>query len=247
MRPTLLLLHGFPHDRTLWDINTVALNKAADVVTVDLLGFGTNRTNAHVNTMEELAHDVHRTISERGLHRIVLCGLSMGGYVAMAFIERWPYLAQGLILCNTRSAADNEEAKAAREATAVDATEKGMAVIARGMLPKVLCATTRREKPEVVAQMEALMTRQDPKGVAAASRGMAQRPDRTNVLKGFNVPTLVITGAEDELMPLPTSQAMVDALPRAELVVLPAAGHLSNVEAPDAFNAAVLNYLRALE
>jgi pimeloyl-ACP methyl ester carboxylesterase len=167
----------------------------------------------------------------------------MGGYVALAFVERWPACVQGLILCNTRSGADTEEAKAGRAETARNALTKGVDVIARGMLPKVLSAATRRQRPEVAGTIHTMMARQPANGVAAAARGMAQRPDRTPLLKELDIPTMVITGDADELMPLPTSQAMVDELPHAELVVLPNAGHLSNVEAPGAFNAAVIRFL----
>jgi pimeloyl-ACP methyl ester carboxylesterase len=243
MPNTLLLIHGFPHDSTLWSPNLPALAQVADVVAVDLRGFGTKQTTREVNTMEDLAADIHRELVDRGIRRVIPCGLSMGGYVAMAFLERWPDMVNGLILCNTRSTADTEEAKAGREMTAQDAMAKGMAVIARGMLPKVLGATSRRERPELAARMEQLMARQDPRGVAAAARGMALRPDRTDVLRSFTLPALVITGAEDELMPLPTSRSMAEALPHGGLVVLPEVGHLSNAEAPEAFNAAVVRYL----
>ncbi|MBL7951485.1 MAG: alpha/beta fold hydrolase [Flavobacteriales bacterium] len=246
MQHTLFLLHGFPHDRTLWDGNLGALSDTAKVIALDLPGFGNNTYHPTTTTMEAMALDVKEQLAQHGVERIVLCGLSMGGYVAMAFMEQWPELVSGAILCNTRSTADTEEAKAGRGTTAQDALEKGMTVIARGMLPKVLGATTRRERPALVAQVEALMARQSAEGVAAASRGMALRPDRTGILRAFTPPALVITGAEDALMPLPTSEAMASAFPNAQLVVLPAAGHLSNVEAPDAFNTAVSTYLRAL-
>lgn len=246
MRHHLILFHGFPHDRSLWQSNVQAVSEVAEVFAPDLLGFGSNTHARSIVTVDDMAEDIHGRIVASTTKGVVLCGLSMGGYVAMAFAERWPDLVHGLILCNTRSVADTEEAKAGREGTANDALEKGMEVIARAMLPKVLCSTTRRERPDIVQRMEALMARQDPVGVAAASRGMALRPDRTDVLRNYQRPALVITGDADELMPLATSQHMVDALPNGELVVLPDAGHLSNVEATDGFNAAVIRFLRAL-
>lgn len=246
MHHKLILLHGFPHDKFLWDPNRQGLADVADVYAPDLWGFGANVPERRMTTMDDMAEDLHRSIAARKMDRLVLCGLSMGGYVAMAFLERWPELVHGLILCNTRSTADSEEAKAAREVTANDALDKGMAVIARGMLPKVLCRKTRHERPDIVERMETLMARQHPTGVAAASRGLALRPDRTATLRSYTRRALVITGAEDELMPLPTSQAMIEALANAELVVLPDAGHLSNVEQPHLFNAAVMGYLSSL-
>lgn len=243
MRPTLLLIHGFPLDHTLWEPNIAPLSTVADVMAPDLRGFGDDRSSDEMLTMEMYADDLLRQLDARGIPSAVPCGLSMGGYIAMAMAERAPERIAGLILCNTRSTADTEEGKAARAATARDAKEKGMQVIARGMLPKILGATTHRERPQEAARIEALIAKQDPAAVAAASLGMAQRPDRTSVLRSFNKPALVITGDEDELMPLPTSQAMADALPQGKLVVIAKAGHLSNTEKPMEFNTAVLRYL----
>lgn len=245
MRHTLLLIHGFPLDATLWAANTNALRTAANVIAPDLRGFGSHASNDVCVSMEQYAHDLHALVEERRAERVVLCGLSMGGYIAMAFVERWPHLVEGLVLCNTRSTADSEEAKAGRETTATDALQKGMGVIARAMAPKVLGQVSRQD-PDRVAQVEAMIARQAPTAAAAAARGMAIRPDRTHVLRDFHLPALVITGDQDELMPLPTSQAMVDALPRGHLQVLKNAGHLSNLESPAAFNAAIHGYLAAL-
>lgn len=246
MRHTLLLLHGFPQDHTLWDTNVPELALHADLIVPDLLGFGSNAHSAEATTMEAMAEDVKRLLDEREVDKVVVCGLSMGGYVALAFAERWPERVEALILCNTRSGADTEEAKAGREETAKNALSKGVEVIARGMIPKVLSAHTRNERADIVEVVQDMMARQPAEGVAAASRGMAQRPDRTALLTQLDMPALVITGESDELMPLPTSTAMVEALPQGELIVLPRAGHLSNLEAPQAFNAAVIGFLNTL-
>lgn len=216
------------------------------MIAPDLRGFGQQKSDDTVVTMDEFASDLHTLLRGMEIERVVLCGLSMGGYVAMAFTERWPEMVEALILCNTRSTADTEEGKAGRLRTATDALEKGMSVIARGMLPNVLSEHTRRTRPGSVRHVEAMMARQDPRAAAAASRGMALRPDRTGVLRAFEKPALVITGAEDTLMPLATSQAMVDALPKGQLIVLKQAGHLSNLEAADAFNNAVLDFLEGV-
>jgi len=169
----------------------------------------------------------------------------MGGYIAMALAEMAPHRLDGLILCNTRSTADTVEGKEGRRNTANDARTKGMAVIARAMAPKVLGATTRASHPEKITHIEAMIAGQSPNATAAASLGMAERPDRTALLRTFHKPALVITGDEDELMPQPTSQIMADVLPHGQLVVLDKAGHLSNLEQPEAFNAAVTRFLRS--
>ncbi|MCC6399598.1 MAG: alpha/beta fold hydrolase [Flavobacteriales bacterium] len=247
MRPTLVLAHGFPQDATVWEGTPAALHEHADVITPDLRGFGADdREVPNVLNMDVLARDLADLLDERGVHRAVVGGLSMGGYVALAFAERWPHRVQALVLCNTRSTADPVEARQARFDTAETALTKGTALIARGMMPKLLSAKTRREQPGLAARVDAMMARQRPHTVAAAALGMAARPDRTGVLRALEAPVLIITGDADELMPLPTSVAMRDAALDARLVVISGAGHLSNMERPDAFHRAIRDFLTEL-
>lgn len=247
MRPTLLLAHGFPLDSALWAGTRASLQDVADVITPDLRGFGADhREVPNVLSMELLAQDLAHLLDERGVHRVVIGGSSMGGYVALAFAERWPDRVQALVLCNTRSTADTPEGRQARLATADGAVAKGTSVIARGMAPKLLAAGTRHDRPVLVAEVLAMMERQRPEAVAAASLGMAARPDRTAVLSRLKVPVLIITGDSDELMPLPTSAAMKAAAKHARLVVLPGAGHLSHLEQPEAFHRAMRDFLVGL-
>lgn len=246
-RPTLLLIHGFPQDHTLWSSTAEALGDAAEVIAPDLRGFGADRRPVpEVMTMEAYAADLKQLLDERGVEQVVLCGLSMGGYVALAFRAKWPERVRGLVLCNTRATADTAEGRTARTETAATALEKGVALIARGMMPKLLSSNSRAAAPELALAVEAMMARQRPQAVAAAARGMAQRPDRTAMLPSITVPTLIVTGDRDELMPLPTSEAMHQAIRGSELVVLPGVAHLSNLEAPEPFQASLRRFLASL-
>src|SRR5690606_17033890 len=201
---------------------------------------------SHTITMEEHARDLKMLLVERGIDRVVLCGLSMGGYIAMAFLDLFPDRVKGLILCNTRANADDADGRKGREELAEEVMRKGTAVIARGMLPKMLSERTRKERPEVARKIEAMMERQPPEGIAASSRGMAQRPDRTAWLKNVKMPTLIITGSADRVMELSTSTTMHEAIEGSRLVVIEEAGHLSNVDAPAEFNAAVREFLQRI-
>lgn len=245
-RPTLVLIHGFPHDHHLWDDQLGPLSEVADVMAIDLPGFGSRADAPAILTMEACADDVKEQMDKRGIQQAVIAGLSMGGYVAMAFAERHAARLSGLILSNTRANADPPEGIEARKATARDAMERGMSVIARGMLPKMLTPATITQHPQLAMRVETMMARQQPVAVAAASLGMAQRPDRLTMLRNVRVPTLIITGSEDKLMPLPTSQALQEAIPGSALVVIPGTAHLPNVEAPALFNGAVIDFLRTL-
>ncbi len=246
-RPTLLCIHGFPLDHTLWDPQVAGLGAVADVLAPDLRGFGNDqRALPEAMTMEAYAADLKALLDERGVDRVVLCGLSLGGYVAMAFLEQWPERVAGLILCNTRANADTPEGQVARRATAQNAFEKGVDVIARAMVPTLLSEHSKREHPGLMASMKAMIARQRPEAVAAAALGMSERPDRHHVLRSCTVPALVITGSHDALMPLPTSQAMADALPNGRLVILEQTGHLSNLEATEAFNGTVREFVEMI-
>ncbi len=197
-------------------------------------------------TMEAYAEDAIALMDEKGIERAVVGGLSMGGYVAMAMAELYPERIEALLLINTRSTADTEEGKASRIATAQRALQDGMNTIARAMLPTLLSEATRRERPEMGDRVEQMIARQAPEAVAAASLGMALRPDRTAVLSRLTVPASIITGEHDTLMPLPTSRLMAEAMPGSELVILENAAHLSNLEVPDRFNAVVRGFLERL-
>lgn len=247
MPHALLFIHGFPHDGSLWEPQINDLSDVAIPIAPDLNGFGRNAgALSHTITMEEHARDLKMLLDERGIDRVVLCGLSMGGYIAMAFLDLFPDRVKGLILCNTRANADDTDGKKGREELAEEVMRKGTAVIARGMLPKMLSEHTRKERPEAALKIEAMMERQPPEGIAASSRGMAQRPDRTAWLKNVNVPTLIITGSADRVMELSTSTTMHEAIEGSRLVVIEEAGHLSNVDAPAEFNAAVREFLQRI-
>lgn len=236
-RPSLLLIHGFPLEGSNWREQLMALEPVARMLAPDLRGFGDDhRPLPMAMAMDTYAADLKSLLDDQGIDRVVICGLSMGGYIALSFIAQWPERVSGLVLCNTRATADSAEGKLAREQTAMDAHAHGAAVIARAMVPKVLSERTRREHPEIADRMEAMMARQRPEAIAAASLGMALRPDRMDLLPTIQVPTLIITGSEDQLMPLPTSEAMRAAIPGSRLVVIDGVAHLSNVEAPDLFN-----------
>src|SRR6266508_3706610 len=215
----VVLLHAFPLDSRMWLPQVEALGGYQAIVP-DLRGFGAAREAAvEVTSMDLLADDIAELLDERELERAVLCGLSMGGYVALAFARRHPERLGGLVLCDTRAGADSDDARAARLAMA----ER---VLAEGVTETILD--------------------QDPRGVAAAQRGMAERPDATAVLGQISVPTLVITGMEDELIAPDESVQMAAEIRDARLIQVPDAGHLVNLEQAELVNEGLLDFLAPL-
>lgn len=242
----LLLIHGFPHDRSLWQPQLDGLSDVARVIATDLRGFGNAQLVPDTMTMDDYAADIKALLDELGIAKAVVCGLSMGGYVALAFLARYPETTQGLILCNTRSGADNEKAREGRYATAQKALDEGMTGIAESMLPKMISEKSALANPDLSMYVENMMARQSSEAVAAAARGLAVRPDRTPMLSSIAVPTLIITGSADTLIPPSESEAMAAKIPGSELVVIPDVAHLSNLENAEAFNEAVRKFLGSI-
>ena len=242
----LLLIHGFPHDRRLWQSQVLGLKDTVRVIAPDLRGFGASWAPAGTVSMDDYAADLHALLEEQGVQKVVVAGLSMGGYIALAFLARYPGVVKGLILCNTRAGEDGLEAREGRETTARKVMEEGMPALAHAMLPKMLSEEGLSTQPAGSSPIWSMMAEQPPAGVVGALRGMAVRPDRSPMLAAIKVPTLIITGSLDTLIPPSESEAMAKAIPGSKLVVIPGVAHLSNVEAPEAFNAAVRTFIAEL-
>ena len=242
----VVLLHGFPLDRSMWREQAEGLGAACRVLAPDLRGLGETPLGGEAVTMGGMAEDLAALLDSLDLRSVVLGGLSMGGYVAFEFLRRFPERVRALVLADTRPQADTEEGRRTREETARRALKEGIAPIVESMLPKLLSAGTRERGGEVVERVRAMMLRTRPEGAAAALRGMAARRDQTDLLPSIAVPTLVLVGAEDSITPPADAEAMAAKVRGSRLLRIEGAGHLSNVERPEEFNRALVEFLRAL-
>jgi pimeloyl-ACP methyl ester carboxylesterase len=242
----LLLLHGFPLNRSMWGGQAEALGGEFRVVAPDLRGQGETPLGGDALTMQEMAEDVAALLDELNLGRVVLGGLSMGGYVAFEFFRRFPERVHALVLADTRPQADTEDGRRAREENARRALKDGMGPIVDSMLPKLLAAGTLERRPDVVGRVREMMLAAKPEGAAAALRAMAVRRDQTDLLPSIDVPTLVVVGREDALTPPADAEALSAGIEGSRLAVIEGAGHLSNVERPEEFNRALVDFLRGL-
>lgn len=243
----VVLLHGFPFNRTLWDAQAELLGATHHVVTPDLRGHGESALAGEVSTMEEMAEDVAALLDALGITEpLVLGGLSMGGYVVLAFRRLFPARVRALVLADTRPQADTEDARRTREETALTALREGMRPVADAMLPKLLAPATRESNPETVARVGEMILSTKPEGAAAALRGMAVRRDQTDLLAEIDEPTLILVGSEDAITPPQDSEAMQRAIRHARLVRIEGAGHVSNLERPGEFNRALEEFLAGL-
>jgi pimeloyl-ACP methyl ester carboxylesterase len=241
----LLLVHGFPLDHTMWQAQIDALADRCHVIAPDLRGFGGSGTAGDVLTMQALADDLAALLDAMSIDRpVVLCGLSMGGYVAWQFLQRHPGRLAKLVLCDTRAAADSHTAAQGRLAMAERVLKEGPAFVAETMLPKLFAERARRENPAVVEATRRVILATAPATIAAAQRGMAQRSDATPMLPQIRLPTLLICGREDAITPLDEMRGVAQAIPGAQLVEVAGAGHMAPLEAPDEVNAALRRFLQ---
>ena len=252
--PALVLLHGFPLDGTMWADVAEILSQQWRVIVPDLRGFGESPwpaeqapqsgddvTGGKVSwSVAAMAADVEALLAAMQINGpIVLAGLSMGGYIAMQFALKYPARLRGLILADTRAVADNDEARAGRRKTAERVFADGPAFVAETMIPKLFAADTIARSPALVAQYNELITKTNPRTIAAAALALGSRPDVTNQLEQIHVPTLCIAGSDDAISPAKEMLTWSAELPRGRFVEIPGAGHMSPVEQPDSFAAAV--------
>lgn len=230
--PALVLLHGFPYDHRLWDAVAVEVVGDHPVLGIDLPGTPDHADELPAPSLDVAADAVAELVRGAGVSRAVVAGLSMGGYVALALLDRHPDLVAGLALVDTRSTGDSDQARENRLRMADEVERSASVEAARGGVAAALAPSTPLARPEIVATVTAWVDEQPPVGVAWSQRAMAARPDRTAVLGAFTGPTLVVVGAEDSLTPIDEAEHMVAVCRDVRLVVVPGAGHLSSVEQP---------------
>lgn len=245
--PTILFVHGFPLDHSMWRGQVSDLSKSFRVLAPDLRGFGTSSPITEddaVVTMAQFADDLAALLTALQVKEpVTLCGLSMGGYIAWQFAARHPDKLARLILCDTKAAADTKEGAEGRHKLATKVLAEGSQVAAEAMLPKLFSKRSRETPAACVEETRQVILRTAPQTIAAALRGMAAREDFTSQLGAISVPTLVLCGAEDVITPASEMRTMAASIPNAKYVEISAAGHMAPLEAPDAVNQAVRKFL----
>ncbi|MHB1193473.1 MAG: alpha/beta fold hydrolase [Longimicrobiales bacterium] len=236
----VVLLHAFPLNAAMWARQVEALAPRR-VLAPHFPGFGGRPPGKP--TLDAFARAALSDMDAAGIESAVVVGLSMGGYTAFRLHALAPERVAGMVLADTRAGADDEAGRAKRADQAARARREGVGWLAEAMVPALLGETTRRERPGVVEQVRGLVAQADAEGVARALEAMRDRPDSLPRLGEIRVPVLVLVGEEDTLTPPSESRKIAEGVPDGSLVVLPAAGHLANLEAPQSFNAALTGWL----
>jgi 3-oxoadipate enol-lactonase len=262
----VVLLHGFPFNRSMWTDQVEFFSAHGyRAVAPDLRGFegmsdklqfvadsegGETEREAEacrtIATMDDMARDVAALMDKLRIDSAVICGLSMGCYVALEFIHLFPSRARALILCGPKAQGPDETEKINREALALRLLAEGMNFAVASISKTLLAQRTLNDKPDVVARVREMIQRTDPRGAAAAQRGMAMRRDYSNDLAGISVPTLIIAGREDGVRKPEDAEFIAERIPNSELIVIDDAGHLMNMERPEIFSRVMLDLLGTL-
>jgi 3-oxoadipate enol-lactonase len=241
--PAIVLLHGYPFNRTMWWEQIDALENEYRVLAPDLRRLGESTASGEIATMEQMARDVAALLDQLQIDSAVICGLSMGGYVAFDFHHLFSERVTGLVLAGTRAPADNDEERKNRERQAERMLAQGMNGIAEETLPKLLAKKTLAGKPEIVNRIREMIDSTSPRGAAAAQLGMAARRDYSEELAQIKVPTLIIVGREDSIRPVTDAEFMHCEIPNSRLKIIEDAAHVSNLEQPEVFNRALSGFL----
>ncbi len=241
----LVLIHGFPLSHAMWDAQIKALSTTHRVIAYDIRGFGASDVGTGQASIEFFVDDLMGVLDALKVDKAILCGLSMGGYIALRAVERHPERVERLILCDTRSEADSNEAKVKR-AKAVQSIQKdGIEPFAKEFVKGVLAAKTLESKPEIVKILIHQISKNSVVGICGALIAMAARTDTTEALPKIKVPTLILVGEEDKLTPPDSARKMAGLIPQSKLEIIPGAAHMSNLENPDVFNAKIAGFLKA--
>ena len=242
----VLLLHGFPLDRTVWRQMSGKLTGWRRIAP-DLRGFGLTEAPESGYSIGAYTDDLVALLDTLHIERAVVCGLSMGGYVAFDMVRRYSDRVRALILMNTRATPDNAEGRARRDATLARVRRDGPTFLAAEMLPKLLAPATRQTMPDVVEHVRNMITNQVSDGVAGALAAMRDRPDSTLTLSEIDVPTLVMAGRDDQIVPVAEARTMAEGIPHAQFSVIPDAGHLTPMEQPVNVTRVVKEFLESLD
>ncbi len=240
----LLLVHGFPLDHTMWQAQIEALSNDYRVIAPDLRGFGASEVTAGTVTMERLADDLAELLDGLEITQpVAFCGLSMGGYVAWQFWLRHRTRLGRLILCDTRAAADTEEAARTRLDSADRVLAEGPGFLADAMIEKLFAPACRHQRPDLIAAAQVTMRNTSPIAISATLRGMAARPDCTGWLPRIDVPTLAICGRYDAISTVDEMRGIASRIPGAVFTEIHDAGHMAPLERPEPVNRAIRDFL----
>lgn len=232
MNPALVLIHGYPFDHTMWDHVVALLDPNIQVLAPDLAGFGGSPPHPEPPSLNWMAKDIADLLDQHDIAWAVMAGMSMGGYVALAFAEQDKERLAGLALVSSQAAADTDETRRTRRNMIETIRREGSAAAAQAAMPKFF-APGNGEKPELVRFPLQGAEKAGIEGLTWALEAMATRPDRTTLLQNLKAPLLLAHGAQDQFIPVERARQLAQSIPGTAFIEIPDAGHCTPIEAPD--------------
>lgn len=243
----IVFLHAFPLNRTMWAEQESALSSHYRVITIDPRGHGESDAPLWHYSLDQAADDVRALLDHLSITQALFVGLSMGGYILLAFYRKYTDRVKGMVLADTRAQADTPEGKAGRFQMAQIAYKQGPSAIADIMIPKLLSPATIQTRPEIAQQVRTMIEGNQISGIAGDLMAMAERPDSVPLLKQIACPTQIIVGELDQATPPADAKLMAEQIPHARLAIIPNAAHLANLEQPEAFTRLIEEFDSALK
>lgn len=244
--PPVVLIHGFPFSSEMWNGQTQMLQASQEnlrIVTYDLRGHGQSDVGDGQYSIELFVDDLIALLDHLKITKTILCGFSMGGYIALRAIERNPDRFRALVLCDTMSAADSNEAKIKRANSIKLVKKQGVGRFAEGFLKAVFAPKTFETQPEIIDEISRIVLSNSPAGICGALLAMAGRTDTTEALSRINIPTLILVGEHDAVTPPNAAKNMQDRIPNSKLQLIKNAAHMSNLENPKVFNEQLIKFV----
>lgn len=239
----VVFLHGFPFNKSMWDYQLETFKETHRFISVDFRSFGQSENDGSHLSMDLLADDLIQFLNALKLKQVIICGLSMGGFVALNAIDRYADRFAALILCNTQCAADTMKQREKRTETILEIEKNGIKNFESNFLNAVFHDDTYSNNKDLVKKISSDILANSPEVIIEGLKALANRNETCSILNKIKVPTLIIVGRTDEITPLPQSEMMQEQIEDATLKVIENAGHLSNLEQADVFNAELLEFL----
>lgn len=241
----IIFLHGFPFNKSMWKPQFDSLKQHFRVIAPDLRSFGNSKDDSSELSMDLFANDLIALMDDLKLDKVTVCGLSMGGYIALNAIQRYPERFTAIILCDTQCNADNEEGKAKRFKSIEDIKSKGITDFTEGFLKNVFHTETVSSKPEIVASVKNMMLSNSEHAFTNGLKALAERNETCSKLDQIDVPALIICGSDDTLTPVSKAQYLHENIKGSQLSIIQNAGHISNMEQSDDFNKIIIDFLKS--